>query len=74
MIFYCIICFYRFFERKLKENEVLLKYLQYFLEIVEQVLRYVFKELCLVVQFDKCFEEDYIGQEYIFVDVKIFEV
>lgn len=61
MIFYCIICLYRPFERKSKENEVLLKHLQYFPEIAEQVSRHVLKELCSVAQLDKCPEEDYTG-------------
>lgn len=47
------------FERKSKENEVLLKHLQYFPEIAEQVSRHVLKELCSVAQLDKCPEEDY---------------
>ena len=74
MIFYCIICLYRPFERKSKENEVLLKHLQYFPEIAEQVSRHVLKELCSVAQLDKCPEEDYTGQEHIPVDVKTLDV
>ena len=53
---------------------MLLKHLQYFPEIAEQVSRHVLKELCSVAQLDKCPEEDYTGQEHIPVDAKTFEV
>ena len=53
---------------------MLLKHLQYFPEIAEQVSRHVLKELCSVAQLDKCPEEDYTGQEQIPVDTKTFEV